>query len=113
MSLALIVVLLMAICALLALLAIRGVRVEHTGSVNLGPMQEGIALQMSAPVELVMPEAVRTIATGPDGGAVPLELDFLSCSTCDATMVPVRWNLWTGEIDWLCPDCGEALTSAP
>jgi len=107
------IVLLAAILAMLALLAVRGVRIEHRGSVNLGAMQEGIALRMDHPIELVMPEAVRMVATGPDGEAVPLKLDILSCSRCDATMIPVRWNLWTGEIDWLCPDCGGVEASLP
>ena len=106
-------VLLAAILAILAVIAWRGLRVHHTGYVHLGPMQEGIALRVSEPIELVMPEAVRMVATGPDGGGVPLELDVLTCPGCDSTMIPVRWNLWTGEIDWLCPDCGRTHVSAP
>lgn len=109
----LIVVLLIAILALLILIAWRGVHVEHTGSVDIGPMQEAITLRMSEPVTLEMPEPGRLITTGPDGGAIPLDLPLPKCPSCESTMLPARWNLWTGEIDWVCPACGESSVAAP
>jgi len=63
---------------------------------------------MTDPIQIEMPEAVQLVASGPDGGAVPVELEFISCSSCGGTMVPVRWNLWTGEIEWVCPTCGDS-----
>jgi len=101
-----IAILLVALVTLLAIIAVRGIHIHHTGYVSLGPMEEALALRMDAPVQLVMPEAVRMVTTGPDGGDVPLGLDLISCADCEGTMVPVRWNVWTGEIDWVCPSCG-------
>jgi len=108
-----IAVLLIAILAALATIAWRGIQIEHTGYVTLDGMTEGVQLRMVDPVALHMPEAVHLVATGAAGGAIPVGLSLLTCPSCGETMVPIRWNLWTGEIDWVCPVCGETTTVAP
>lgn len=95
--------LLAAILAMLVVLALRGVRIEHTGSVNLGGLEQGISLRMSEPMTLVMPEPARLVATGVDRDVIPVEFDILTCPEGAGTRLPVRWNPWTGEIEWACP----------
>jgi len=112
-ALAGIAVLLVAILATLLVIAVRGIRFEHTGSVTLDGMSEGVRLRMVDPVTLEMPEPAHLLATGADGEGIPIDLALLACPTCEGTMVPVRWNLWTGEIDWVCPACGETVTASP
>jgi hypothetical protein len=112
-ALGMIALLLVAILATLITIAWRGVRVEHTGVVSLGGALDALPLRMIEPITLRMPEPARLITTGPEGGPIHTNLSFLPCPTCDGTMVPVRWNLWTGELDWICPQCGEAVTASP
>jgi len=106
-----IVGLLAAILALLFGIARDGIRIEHTGTVDLTGMVERVGLTMSEPIVLTMPEPGRLITTGPDGTAVPISVELATCPECGGAMVPVRWNLWTGEIEWRCRDCGEAITA--
>jgi len=108
-----IVGLLAAILVLLLGIAHNGIRIEHTGSVDLAGMVDRVDLTMTEPIELTMPEPGRLVTTGPDGTAVPISLELAVCPTCGGAMVPVRWNLWTGEIAWRCRDCGETLTAPP
>jgi hypothetical protein len=111
--LGMIALLLVAILATLITIAWRGVRVEHTGVVSLGETLDALPLRMIEPITLQMPEPARLITTGPEGGPIHTDLSVLPCPTCDGTMVPVRWNLWTGELDWICPECGDAVTASP
>ncbi|MGB2984179.1 MAG: hypothetical protein WBC63_10050 [Candidatus Bipolaricaulia bacterium] len=111
--LVLISILLIAILATLITIAWRGVRIEHTGTVAFGGIVDEIPLRMSAPITLTMPEPAHLITTGPDAEAIPVDLALLTCPSCGSTMVPARWNLWTGEIDWICPNCRETVTAAP
>lgn len=107
MVLSVIALLLVAILATLITIAWRGVRVEHTGAVSLEAMAEGIPLRMEGPVTFQTPDPVRMITTGQTTDSVPVALSFLPCPSCGGTMILVRWNLWTGEIEWACPTCDE------
>ena len=97
--------LLIAVLSVLIVIAWRGVRVEHTGEVTLGAVAEGVELRMVDPVTLEIPEPAHLVATGTSGDAIPVDLAFPTCPDCGGAMVPARWNLWTGEIDWRCPVC--------
>jgi len=87
-----------------------GVRIELAGDVNVTGMHDTISLSMAEPVSLVMAEPGRLITTGPDGKAVPAAVSLLPCPNCGASMLPVRWNPWSGEIEWACPICDETIT---
>jgi len=106
-ALSLIAFLLIAILATLITIAWRGVRVEHTGAVSLGGMLDPIPLQMNEPITIQMPEPARMIATGAGADAIPVDLSLPVCPKCGGSIVPVRWNPWTGAIDWSCPICGD------
>jgi hypothetical protein len=108
-----IAVLLIAILAVLLTIVLRGVQIEHTGYVTLAGMSEGVELRMADPVTLRVPETVHMVATGADGDAIPVDLSFATCPACGGAMIPVRLNLWTGKIDWVCPACGETTTAPP
>ena len=112
-ALSLIAFLLIAILATLITIAWRGVRVEHTGVVSLGGMLDAIPLQMSEPITIQMPEPARMIATGAEGDTIPVDLSLPVCPECGGAMVPVRWNPWTGAIDWSCPICGDLSAEEP
>jgi len=103
--LAAIALLLVAILATLITIAWRGVQVEHTGAISLETMLDGIPLRMEGPVMMQNVEPVHMVTTGPTGEAIPVELAFLECHECGGTLVPVRWNPFTGDIEWSCPTC--------
>jgi len=92
--------------------AIRGIRFEHTGTVAFGVVGEAVPMTMAEPVRLEMPTPATLVATGPDGEPISVSLSLVECPTCGAAMVPTRWNLLSGEIEWACPACGE-VTTAP
>ncbi|HHK66873.1 hypothetical protein DRJ24_04550 [Candidatus Acetothermia bacterium] len=83
-SLAVIGLLLAGILAILIDIAHNGIRVEHTGKVELAGMYDKVELTMSGPVRLVA-----------DGDGIPLRL-----SSENAVVVPLRFNPWTGRIEW-------------
>lgn len=89
-----------------------GVRIELAGDVHVTGMQDTIALSMSEPVPLKMEQPAHLITTGPDGDPMRATLSLLPCPECGASMLPVRWSPWSGEIEWVCPACGERFTSA-
>ncbi len=86
-----------------------GVRIELAGDVHVTGMHEEVRLSMPDPVELVMEQPASLVAAGPDGGAVPTEVTLLPCAECGGSMLPVRWNPWTGEIEWACTACDERV----
>ena len=112
-ALGVIAVLLVAVLVVLVVIAWRGVRVEHTGWVTVDGLSDGIELRMADPVTLEVPEAVRMVAGGAASDAIPVDVSFPACSECGGTMLPVRWNLWSGEIEWVCPACGETASGPP
>lgn len=102
--------LLLGILLVLAGIGRNGVRIELAGDVNVTGMYDTVRLSVSEPVPLVMEEPAYLITTGPGGRAVPATLSLLSCPVCGASMLPVRWSPWSGEIEWACPVCDEQVT---
>ena len=100
-----------AILAVLVTVAIRGIRFEHSGTVAFGVDGGAITLTMAEPVRLEMPTPATLVATGPDGESIAMSLSLVECPECDTAMVPTRWNLLSGEIEWTCPACGEETTA--
>ena len=90
-----------------------GVRIELAGDVNVTGMHDTIKLSFSQPVPLVMDEPGYLVTTGPGGKAVPATLSLLPCPECGASMLPVRWSPWSGEIEWACPVCDERASVPP
>ena len=78
-----------------------GVRVHLSGEVKLADTT-GVAGEVS----LVMTEPVNLIATGPRETPIPANLSVVPCPQCGGNMLPIRWNLFSGEIQWRCLDCG-------
>lgn len=101
--------LLLAILLLLLGIGRNGVRIELAGDVHVTGMPEEVVLSMSDSVGLVMEEPGHLITTGPDGSAIPTVVSLLPCPECGASMLPVRWSLWSGEIEWACPVCAERV----
>ena len=102
--------LLLGILLVLAGIGRNGVRLQLAGDVNVTGMQDTVTLSFSEPVPLVMEEPAHLITTGADGKAVPATVSLLPCPECGASMLPVRWSPWSGEIEWACPVCDERLT---
>jgi hypothetical protein len=102
--------LLLGILLVLAGIGRNGVRIELAGDVNVTGMHDAISLSFSEPVPLVMEEPAHLITTGADGKAVPTTVSLLPCPECGASMLPVRWSPWSGEIEWACPVCNERIT---
>jgi len=90
-SLAVVTILLAGILSVLIVITRNGIRVEHTGKVELVGMYDKIELTMSGPVRLVA-----------SGDGIPITL-----SAENAMVVPLRFNPWTGRIEWGKPDEGD------
>lgn len=108
-----IALLLIGILAVLVEVALHGIRIEHAGTVEVGGIRETIQLRMAEPVTLQMPDPAYLVATGAHDDEIPVTVSLPRCPTCGDRMLPVRWNLWTGEIEWVCPDCGGTVTAVP
>lgn len=85
-SLVVVTFLLAGILAILIDISRNGIRIEHTGKVELVGMYDKI--------ELSMPEPVHLVAGSEDGG-IPVSL-----SGDRSLLVPLSWNPWTGKIEW-------------
>jgi hypothetical protein len=93
--------LLLGILVLLVHFARVGLTVTVRGEVALESSSHGV----TGDVRLVVEDAVRLVATGPEAGPVPVALAPVPCPSCGGTMVPVRWQPLTGEIEWQCAEC--------
>lgn len=87
----------------------RGVTVNIAGKVDLAKNETGAL----GKVNLVMERPVNLIATGPGKAPIPANFIVATCPKCGGSMVPVRWNLLTGEITWQCLECGYTTKSIP
>lgn len=100
---------LVALIGLLATITALLVRIGHDGiTIRLGGQVEVVnaTTGVTGEVSLVMPTPVNLIATGPQEEPIPANLAVISCPQCGGSMLPVRWNLWSGKIEWRCLDCG-------
>lgn len=94
-------------------IATRGVRVVVTEPLRIqGPLNVGGAISVEGPVavgigavELRVPAPLR-VELPSEPVEVRATLGGAPCPRCGGTLLPVRWNLLTGEITWRCPACG-------
>jgi hypothetical protein len=102
------VALLSAILFFLVSISLNGISIHLGGDVNLSDAADRITVEltMSEPIVLTMPDAAHLVTTGPEGAAIPASLSLATCPVCGGPMLPGKWNLWTGEIEWVCPNCG-------
>jgi predicted RNA-binding Zn-ribbon protein involved in translation (DUF1610 family) len=92
-------------------MSIRGVTVHVTGTVRLADVDQPIEVQLvlDTPISLVISDQpVRLVASGSEGEAIETTFSVARCPACGEGMIPVRWNLWNGMIEWSCPSCDEA-----
>jgi hypothetical protein len=85
-----------------------GVTLHLSGQVGLADTT-GVAGEVS----LVMSEPVNLIATGPQETPIPANLSVVPCPQCGGNMLPIRWNLFSGEIQWRCLECGFSTKQTP
>lgn len=96
-------------------LATRGISVQLAEPIHIsGPLtiggnitvQEPIAVTMDA-MEIRVPQPVA-VALPRDTLDVRATLGGAPCPRCgEGVLLPVRWNLLTGEIVWRCTACGQ------
>ena len=101
---------LVALIGLLTTLTVFLARIGHDGiPIRLGGQVEIVnaATGVTGEVSLVMPTPVNLIATGPEQEPIPANLAVIACPQCGGSMLPVRWNLWSGKIEWRCLECGQ------
>jgi hypothetical protein len=96
-------VLLLAILAVLVFIAVNGIRIEHTGVVSLTGLTDRMQLVLAEPVQLEISQPALLTVVGPTGSAVPLQLGLTTCPAGGEPLLPTRWNLWSGEIEWARP----------
>ena len=103
------IALLLAVLFMLVSIGRNGLSIRLGGDVNLSDMTDRITVELSMdePIVLAIPQPIQMVAAGPDGDAIPATLSFVSCPSCDGSMLPSKWNPWTGQIEWTCPACGE------
>ena len=99
--------LLVAILVFLVSVSRNGVRIDISGDVRVVGIPQEIALRINEPVLLSMPDGTTLAATvtGADTGPVTLAFASALCPTCGSSMLPVRFNVLTGKIEWACPQC--------
>ena len=109
------IALLLAVLIMLISISRNGLDIRLGGDINLADLSEGVTvqLQMNEPVILAIPEPVQLVAAGPEGQAIPATLSFVTCPNCDGSMLPTKWNPWTGQIEWTCPTCGQTSLLRP
>lgn len=78
---------------------------------------KGISVQLSSPASpqeihlvLTVPEAVEVVAGGEAEASLRTSLEGIPCPRCqEGTLLPIKWNPFTGEITWRCSSCGYQL----
>jgi len=104
--------LLLGILLVLAGIGRHGVRIELAGDVQVTGMPDAVELTMPDAVSLVMEGPAELVAGGTADAPIPATLSLLPCPECGASMVPIRWSPWSGEIEWACPICGATDANA-
>lgn len=107
--------LLASLLAIAILLATRGISVHLSEPIHIsGPLIVGGAISVEEPIAVTM-DAVEIRVPEPVSVELPLSalnvqatLAGAPCPHCaEGVLLPVRWNLFTGEITWRCTVCGE------
>ena len=101
------VITLLAILFMLFSISRNGLNIRLGGDINLSDLSDHmtVKLTMDEPISLALPQPIQMVATGPDGEAIPATLAFAICPHCGGPMLPSKWNLWDGRIEWTCPVC--------
>lgn len=96
------------VLVLVLFMGLRGLTINVTGTVLLSegsdPVEVRLTLEQPIPL-VVVGDPVQLVVGGADGGAIPAEFSFGTCPECGGTRLPLRWNLWTGQIEWACASC--------
>jgi hypothetical protein len=77
-----------------------GIQISYSGDLKIVGMPDEIALRMAEPVRLTMPEGTQLTAAFPDGQSIPLSISLAAGPDGDGTLIPARWNPFTGVIEW-------------
>ncbi len=103
-----IVGLLAAILAFVISIGKNGIHISYSGEVRMIGIPDEIELRLAEPVVLTMPDGTTLTATVSGAQSAPVALAFsdILCQECGSSMLPVRFNVLTGKIDWACPQCG-------
>ena len=99
--------LLVAILVFVISVSRNGIHISYSGDVRIVGIPQEIALRMAEPILLSMPDGTTLAATvtGAETGPVTLAFATALCPTCGSSMLPVRFNVITGKIEWACPQC--------
>jgi hypothetical protein len=102
--------LLAAILVFLVSVSRNGIRISISGDIRAVGIPQEIVLRIAEPVLLSMPDGTTLAATvtGAKTGPVALAFSTTLCPTCGSSMLPVRFNILTGKIEWACPQCDAA-----
>lgn len=96
-------------------LARHGIRVQLAEPIRIaGPLTVGGTIAVEEPIAVTM-EGVEIRLPQPVSVELPTStldvratLGGAPCPRCgEGVLLPVRWNLLTGEITWRCTACGE------
>jgi len=103
------VVTLLGILFMLFSISRNGLNIRLGGDINLSDLSDHITVEltMDEPISLALPQPIQMVATGPGGEAIPATLAFAICPNCGGSMLPSKWNLWDGQIEWTCPVCDQ------
>ena len=104
-----IVGLLAAILAFLVVLSRNGIHIDYKGDVQIIGMPKEVALRFAGPVTLTLADGATLTAAVSGIQTAPVALAFAgaTCPTCGSAMLPVRYDVLTGRIEWACPNCGK------
>lgn len=96
-----------AIAAFLGLLVYRGIHISYSGDVQILGMPSEIRLRLPEPVTLTLADGATLTAAVSGVQAAPVAVSFASsvCPQCGAAMLPVRYDILSGRIEWACPHC--------
>ncbi len=107
--------LLASLLAIAILLATRGISVHLSEPIHIsGPLIVGGAISVEEPIVVTM-DAMEIRVPQPVSVELPSDtldvramLGGAPCPRCgEGVLLPMKWNLFTGEITWRCTACGE------
>lgn len=107
--------LLASLLVIVVLLASRGISVHLSEPISIsGPLTVGGAIAVEEPIAVAMDvveiRMLHPISVDLPTGTLDVRATLAGapCPHCaEGVLLPVRWNLFTGEITWRCTACGE------